>query len=61
MMTRFISFGAASSRCCQSSLPRRFADMTRAALNGQFAEASQLLFSLAALNPLMYEESNPVA
>ncbi len=40
--------------------PRRFSDMTRAALAGDFAQARRLLFELLPLNPLMYEESNPV-
>lgn len=40
--------------------PRRFSDMTRAALAGDFARARRLLFELLPLNPLMYEESNPV-
>ncbi|MFD1470126.1 4-hydroxy-tetrahydrodipicolinate synthase [Hymenobacter caeli] len=40
--------------------PRRFSDMTRAALAGDFAQARRLLFELLPLNPLMYEEGNPV-
>ena len=40
--------------------PRRFSDMTRAALAGDFALARRLLFELLPLNPLLYEESNPV-
>ncbi|TPG63686.1 4-hydroxy-tetrahydrodipicolinate synthase [Hymenobacter nivis] len=40
--------------------PRRFSDMTRAALAGDFTLARRLLFELLPLNPLMYEESNPV-
>ncbi len=40
--------------------PRRFSDMTRAALAGDFARARRLLFELLPLNPLLYEESNPV-
>ncbi|OGX90133.1 4-hydroxy-tetrahydrodipicolinate synthase [Hymenobacter coccineus] len=40
--------------------PRRFSDMTRAALASDFALARRLLFQLLPLNPLMYEESNPV-
>ena len=61
MTTSLISFGGVGIiSVLANAFPRRFSDMTRAALNGQFAEASQLLFGLAALNPLMYEESNPV-
>ncbi|MDJ0366021.1 4-hydroxy-tetrahydrodipicolinate synthase [Hymenobacter sp. H14-R3] len=43
-----------------NALPRKFSDMTRAALAGDFAQAQQLLFSLVPLNPLLYEEGNPV-
>ncbi|MBT2558404.1 4-hydroxy-tetrahydrodipicolinate synthase [Hymenobacter sp. ISL-91] len=61
MTTSLISFGGAGIiSVLANAFPRRFSDMTRAALNGQFAEASQLLFGFAQLNPLMYEESNPV-
>lgn len=43
-----------------NAFPKRFADMTRAALAGDFAAARDGLFRLLPLNPLMYEESNPV-
>ncbi|MVN75577.1 4-hydroxy-tetrahydrodipicolinate synthase [Hymenobacter sp. HMF4947] len=43
-----------------NAFPQKFSDMTRAALAGDFARASQLLYGFVALNPLMYEESNPV-
>ncbi|GAC1374869.1 MAG: 4-hydroxy-tetrahydrodipicolinate synthase [Hymenobacter sp.] len=43
-----------------NAFPRRFADLTRAALAGDFATAREGLFHLLPLNPLMYEESNPV-
>ena len=43
-----------------NAFPRRFAELTRAALAGDFATARAGLFSLLPLNPLMYEESNPV-
>ena len=43
-----------------NAFPKRFAELTRAALAGDFAAARAGLFSLLALNPLMYEESNPV-
>ncbi len=43
-----------------NALPRKFSDMTRAALAGDFARAQQLLFGLVPLNPLLYEEGNPV-
>ena len=43
-----------------NAFPKRFADMTRAALAGDFATAREGLFHLLPINPLMYEESNPV-
>ncbi|MFD2720248.1 4-hydroxy-tetrahydrodipicolinate synthase [Hymenobacter monticola] len=43
-----------------NAFPKRFSDMTRAALAGDFAAARAGLFRLLPLNPLMYEESNPV-
>ncbi len=43
-----------------NAFPQKFSDMTRAALAGNFAQAQQLLFGFVALNPLMYEEGNPV-
>ena len=43
-----------------NAFPKRFADMTRAALAGDFATARDGLFHLLPINPLMYEESNPV-
>ncbi len=61
MTTALISFGAVGIiSVLANAFPRRFSDMTRAALSGDFAKASQLLFGFAELNPLMYEESNPV-
>ncbi|MEJ7667047.1 MAG: dihydrodipicolinate synthase family protein [Hymenobacter sp.] len=43
-----------------NALPRQFSEMTRAALAGDLARARQLLFGLLPLNPLLYEEGNPV-
>ncbi len=43
-----------------NALPVHFSAMTRAALHGDFAEASRRLFSYLDLNPLLYEEANPV-
>jgi 4-hydroxy-tetrahydrodipicolinate synthase len=43
-----------------NAFPQKFSDMTRAALAGDFARAQQLLFDFVSLNPLMYEEGNPV-
>ena len=43
-----------------NAFPKRFSTMTRAALAGDFGTAREELFHLLPLNPLMYEESNPV-
>ncbi|RZK28565.1 MAG: 4-hydroxy-tetrahydrodipicolinate synthase, partial [Hymenobacter sp.] len=43
-----------------NAFPQKFSAMTRAALAGDFARAQQLLFDFVPLNPLMYEEGNPV-
>ena len=43
-----------------NAFPKRFADLTRAALAGDFAAARAGLFRFLTLNPMMYEESNPV-
>ncbi|MDU0370235.1 4-hydroxy-tetrahydrodipicolinate synthase [Hymenobacter endophyticus] len=61
MTTSLISFGGVGIiSVLANAFPRRFSDMTRAALAGDFQEASRLLFGFVELNPLMYEESNPV-
>jgi 4-hydroxy-tetrahydrodipicolinate synthase len=43
-----------------NAFPQKFSDMTRAALAGDFAKAQALLYHFVPLNPLMYEEGNPV-
>jgi 4-hydroxy-tetrahydrodipicolinate synthase len=43
-----------------NAFPRRFSDMTRAALAGDYARAQRELWYFVGLNPLMYEEGNPV-
>jgi 4-hydroxy-tetrahydrodipicolinate synthase len=43
-----------------NAFPKRFSAMTRHALAGDFAASRKLLYEFLALNPLMYEESNPV-
>lgn len=61
MTTSLISFGAEGIiSVLANAFPRRFSDMTRHALAGDFKAASRLLFGFVDLNPLMYEESNPV-
>ncbi|GAA4387025.1 4-hydroxy-tetrahydrodipicolinate synthase [Hymenobacter koreensis] len=61
LTTSMISFGAVGViSVLANAFPRPFTDMTRAALAGDFATATEKLFELLPLNPLMYEESNPV-
>ena len=61
MTTALIACGAEGViSVLANALPQRFSDMTRAALVGDFARSRALLFGLLALNPLMYEEANPV-
>ncbi|MBO3269558.1 4-hydroxy-tetrahydrodipicolinate synthase [Hymenobacter defluvii] len=61
MTTSLISFGAVGIiSVLANAFPRPFSDMTRHALAGDFAQASQVLYDFVALNPLMYEEGNPV-
>ena len=43
-----------------NAFPLEMSSMTRLALEGKFAEASEKLYYLSRINPLMYEESNPV-
>jgi 4-hydroxy-tetrahydrodipicolinate synthase len=43
-----------------NAFPQKFSNMTRAALAGDFAKAQALLYHFVPLNPLMYEEGNPV-
>ncbi|WP_066839156.1 4-hydroxy-tetrahydrodipicolinate synthase [Rufibacter ruber] len=43
-----------------NAFPEKFSRMTRLALEGNFAEAGPLQRSFGKINPLMYEEANPV-
>jgi len=43
-----------------NAFPEEFSRMTRLALEGNFAEAGKLSLKFLDLDPLMYEESNPV-
>jgi len=43
-----------------NAFPGKYSKLVKLGLVGKFAEASALLFQLLDLNPLMYEESNPV-
>ncbi len=61
LTTSLVGFGAVGViSVLANAFPRPFTDMVRHALAGEFAAASQLLFKFVDLNPLMYEESNPV-
>ena len=61
MTTSLVSFGAVGAiSVMANAFPRPFTDMVRHALAGGFLQASRLLFRFVSLNPLMYEESNPV-
>ncbi|WP_250629913.1 4-hydroxy-tetrahydrodipicolinate synthase [Rhodoflexus caldus] len=42
-----------------NAFPVSFAQMTRAALQGNFAEAAQMMYSFANINGLLYKEGNP--
>jgi 4-hydroxy-tetrahydrodipicolinate synthase len=42
-----------------NAFPVSFAQMTRAALQGNFAEAAQIMYSFADINGLLYKEGNP--
>ena len=43
-----------------NAYPSQFSDMIRLALNNQFEEGATILKSFSGLNPLLYEEGNPV-
>ena len=43
-----------------NAFPGKYSQLVKFGLENKFQEASQILFQLLDLNPLMYEESNPV-
>ena len=56
-----MSFGATGViSVLANAFPERFSKMIQAGLDCNFAEASRLLYDFVDINPLMYEESNPV-
>jgi 4-hydroxy-tetrahydrodipicolinate synthase len=56
-----ISFGAVGViSVLANAFPAPFTQMIRQALSGNFYESSQGLFGFLRINPLMYEEGNPV-
>lgn len=57
-MTSFGAVGVIS--VLANAFPGKFSNMVRLALDGNYKEASELLLNFVDINPLMYEESNPV-
>jgi len=56
-----ITFGAEGViSVLANAFPEKFSSLVRLGLAHDFPQASKLLFELLDLNPLMYEESNPV-
>ncbi len=56
-----ITFGAVGViSVLANAFPEKFSRMIQLALEHNFAAASDLLFDFVDINPLMYEESNPV-
>ncbi|GAB3539033.1 4-hydroxy-tetrahydrodipicolinate synthase [Pontibacter brevis] len=61
MTVPMISFGAEGSiSVLANAFPDKFSSMVQLALQSNFKEAAELLFSFVDINPLMYEEGNPV-
>jgi 4-hydroxy-tetrahydrodipicolinate synthase len=56
-----IAFGAVGViSVLANAFPEKFSNMIRMGLTNQFKEASDLLFNFVDINPMMYEEGNPV-
>ncbi|PSR53823.1 4-hydroxy-tetrahydrodipicolinate synthase [Adhaeribacter arboris] len=56
-----ISFGAEGViSVLANAFPEKFSQMVQLALKNNFTEATKLLLDFIDINPLMYEESNPV-
>ena len=61
LTTSLISLGAVGViSVMANAFPKTFLEMTHAALKNDFSTAQKALFSFLDINPLMYEESNPV-
>ncbi|KUG07681.1 4-hydroxy-tetrahydrodipicolinate synthase [Solirubrum puertoriconensis] len=61
LTSSLVSFGGVGViSVLANAFPEPFTDMVRQALAGDFAASTKRLFELLPLNPLMYEESNPV-
>lgn len=56
-----IAFGAVGViSVLANAFPEKFSNMIRLGLSNKFKEASELLFDFVDINPMMYEEGNPV-
>lgn len=56
-----VSFGASGViSVIANAFPEKFSHMVQLALEHNFKEATTLLYDIIDINPLMYEESNPV-
>lgn len=56
-----ISFGAVGAiSVLANPYPGLFSEMIKAAIQSRFQQATELLFGFTEINPLMYEEGNPV-
>ncbi len=56
-----MTFGAKGAiSVLANAFPEKFCSMVKLGLEGNFEEARQPMFDLVELNPLMYEEGNPV-
>ena len=56
-----ISLGAVGAiSVLSNSYPGLFSEMIKAAIQSRFQQASEILFGFTEINPLMYEEGNPV-
>lgn len=61
MAVPMISFGAEGAiSVLANAYPEKFSSMIQQALNGEFTAAAALLLSFVGINPLLYEEGNPV-
>ncbi|WP_299757755.1 4-hydroxy-tetrahydrodipicolinate synthase [uncultured Pontibacter sp.] len=57
-MTSFGAVGVIS--VLANAFPGKFSNMVRMALDGNYKDAAAVMLSFVDINPLMYEESNPV-
>lgn len=61
MAVPMISFGAEGAiSVLANAYPEKFSNMIKLSLDGCFNEAASLLLSFVDINPLLYEEGNPV-